>query len=116
MVGVGRTMHEHARVCPDTCAQTTKLKWTGVGTMVPFGWTVSKQKPQCLWLRDKVPGIPGGDLNQPHGEEKGCEERPPLFQFLRKVGEATCSIASALEVLDPVPRDKNWNPGAFLPG
>ena len=48
----------------------------------PFGWTVSKQKPQCLWLRDKVPGILDGDLNQPQGEEKGCEARPPFSQFL----------------------------------
>ena len=45
MVGVGRTMHGHARVCPDTCAQTTKLKWTGVGTMVPSAGLSASKTP-----------------------------------------------------------------------
>ena len=41
-----------------------------------------------------------GDLNQPSGEAKGGEARPPLHQLLRSQGEPTFSIALTLEALD----------------
>ena len=65
-------------------------------TPVPSVGLSSRQKTLCLCLREQVPGIPSGDLNQPQGEEKGCEARP-----LGKLGDATFSVALALDALDP---------------
>ena len=53
--------------------------------MVPSA-ALTSRNPYAYSLREQVPGIPDGDLNQPHGEEKSGEARPPLPQLLESLG------------------------------
>ena len=57
--------------------QTKQCQCTG-----PFGWTDQPEPPM------PEPGRSGSrhDSNQPQGEEKGCEARPPLSQLLMSQG------------------------------
>ena len=62
----------------------------------------------------QVSGVPGGEINQPQGAEKGGEARPPPPQLQRNKGDATFSISLALEALTPAWNEPSTRTG--LPG
>ena len=68
--------------------------------LVPSAGLTSRKNPYAWFLRRQVPGVPGANLTQLHGEEKDCEARPPHPPLLRRKGGAIFSISSALDALD----------------
>ena len=53
------------------------IEWTSASALVPSAGMTSGYPYACS-LREQVPGVPAGVINQPQGEEKGGEARPPL--------------------------------------
>ena len=82
-----------------------KLKWTSASALFPSAGLTCRHPYACC-PKKQVPGVPGGELNQLQGEEKGYEARPPHLPLLRSQEDATFFIALALEALDPA-RDEH---------
>ena len=83
-----------------------KLKWSGANAPDSSAGLPAGQNPYAYSLRRQVPGVPGANLNQPQGEEKGAEVRPPHPQLLRRQEAATFSIALTLEAPGPDHHDQ----------
>ena len=101
MVVVVRTVPLNTCVCSYVCMRATNSNDLVQSAPDPSAGLPAGQNPYAYSLRRQVPGVPGANLNQPQGEEKGAEVRPPHPQLPRRQRAATLSIALTLEALGP---------------
>ena len=97
--GGGRKVLLHTCVCSFVCMHASDQHDLVRAHQTPRLGCQPVKNPYAYSLPRQVPGVPDTNLNQPQGEEKGAEVRPPHPPTPEDSGAATFSIALTLEAL-----------------